>query len=193
MKWEMLGSLFNLSDPLIHKGNNKELNITVHVKKLYSSIVWAHISFHKLSQPSYQEHWCSCFSTLWNHCSSPWTSVTLLSMLLFWSGSRGYYQHDYHQNSMYQLHQSQTNLIWKPGGSDSKESACNAGDAGSIPGLGKSPGEGNPLQNSCLENSMDKKSLGRLQLMGSQRVRHDWVIIISFHFQTNINSKFKQI
>ena len=38
-----------------------------------------------------------------------------------------------------------------------KASACNAGDPGSIPGLGKSPGEGNgnPFQHSCLENPMD--------------------------------------
>ena len=45
-----------------------------------------------------------------------------------------------------------------PGGSDSKESACNAGDLGSIPGSGRSPGEGNecPLQYSCLENPMDR-------------------------------------
>ena len=44
-----------------------------------------------------------------------------------------------------------------PGGSDSKASAYNVGDPGSIPGLGRSPGErnGNPLQYSCLENSMD--------------------------------------
>ena len=44
-----------------------------------------------------------------------------------------------------------------PGGSADKESTCNAGDLGSIPGLGKSPGEGNgyPLQYSGLENSMD--------------------------------------
>ena len=44
-----------------------------------------------------------------------------------------------------------------PGGSDGKVSACNAGDPGSIPGSGRSPGEGNgnPLQYSCLENSMD--------------------------------------
>ena len=43
-----------------------------------------------------------------------------------------------------------------PGGSDGKASACNAGDLGSITGLGRSPGEGNgnPLQYSCLENSM---------------------------------------
>ena len=45
-----------------------------------------------------------------------------------------------------------------PGGSDSKESACNAGDPGSIPGLGRSPGEGNdnPPQYSCLGNPMDR-------------------------------------
>ena len=44
-----------------------------------------------------------------------------------------------------------------PGGSAGKESACNAGDLGLIPGLGRSPGEGNsyPLQYSGLENSMD--------------------------------------
>ena len=45
-----------------------------------------------------------------------------------------------------------------PGGSDGKESACRAGDLGSIPGLEKSPGEQNgyPLWYSCLENSMDR-------------------------------------
>ena len=45
-----------------------------------------------------------------------------------------------------------------PGGSNSKDSACNAGDPGSIPGLRRSLGEGNdyPLQYSCLENSMDR-------------------------------------
>ena len=44
------------------------------------------------------------------------------------------------------------------GGSEGKESACNAGDLGSIPGLGSSPGggHGNPLQYSCLENPMDR-------------------------------------
>ena len=44
------------------------------------------------------------------------------------------------------------------GGSDNKESACNAEDPGSIPGSGRSPGEGNdsPLQYSCLENPMDR-------------------------------------
>ena len=44
-----------------------------------------------------------------------------------------------------------------PGGSDGKASAYSAGDPGSIPGSGRSPGEGNgnPLQYSCLENPMD--------------------------------------
>ena len=48
-------------------------------------------------------------------------------------------------------------VLGLPGGSDGKESACNAGDKGSIPGSGRSPGEGNgnPLQYSCLENPMD--------------------------------------
>ena len=55
------------------------------------------------------------------------------------------------------------------GGADGKESACNVGDLGSIPGLGRSPGEGKgyPLQYSNLENSMD------CVVMGAQRVRHD--------------------
>ena len=45
-----------------------------------------------------------------------------------------------------------------PGGSKDKASACNLGDLGLIPGLGRSPGEGNgnPLQHSCLENPMDR-------------------------------------
>ena len=45
-----------------------------------------------------------------------------------------------------------------PGGSDGKASACNTGDPDSIPGLGRSPGEGNgkPLQYPCLENPMDR-------------------------------------
>ena len=49
--------------------------------------------------------------------------------------------------------------IWGfPGGSEGKDSACNAGNPGSIPGLGRSPGEGNgnPLQYSHLENSTDR-------------------------------------
>ena len=61
-----------------------------------------------------------------------------------------------------------------PCGSDSKETSCNEGDLGLIPGWGRTPGEGNgyPPQYPCLENSMDREH-GRLQSMGSQRVGHD--------------------
>ena len=47
-----------------------------------------------------------------------------------------------------------------PGGSVSKESACNVEDLGLIPGLGRSPegGNGNPLQYSCLQNPMDREA-----------------------------------
>ena len=57
-----------------------------------------------------------------------------------------------------QLSSSSSSSSSFPGGSDSKESACNAGDPGSIPGLGTSPGEGNgnPFQYPCLENPMDR-------------------------------------
>ena len=59
------------------------------------------------------------------------------------------------------------------GGSDSKVSAYNAGDPGLIPGSGRSPGggNGNPLQYSCLENSIEE--LAGLQSTGLQRVGHD--------------------
>ena len=61
------------------------------------------------------------------------------------------------------------NGIWAlPDGSDGKESACNAGDLSSIPGLGRSPGEGNgyPHQYSCLQNPMDREEPGKLQSIG---------------------------
>ena len=53
-----------------------------------------------------------------------------------------------------------------PGGSDGKASACNVGDPGSIPGLGRSPGEGNgnPVQYSCLENPHGQRSLAGYNL-----------------------------
>ena len=71
-----------------------------------------------------------------------------------------------------------------PGGSAGKESACNVGDLGLIPGLGKSPGEGNgyPLQYSGLENSIT------IKFMGWQRVRHDWVTFTPLQKLLNFNS-----
>ena len=63
-------------------------------------------------------------------------------------------------------------MLGFPGSSAGKESTCNAGDPGSIPGLGRSPGEGNgnPVQNSCLENLMDRGACDPMEL---QRVRND--------------------
>ena len=62
-----------------------------------------------------------------------------------------------------------------PGGSDGEESAYNVGDLGSIPGLGRSPGEGKgyPLQYSGLENSMDCIAYG---------VTKSWTPLSHFHF-----------
>ena len=51
-----------------------------------------------------------------------------------------------------------------PGDSTGKESACNVGDLGSIPGLGRSEGKGYPLQYSHLENSMDYSPWGYKEL-----------------------------
>ena len=64
---------------------------------------------------------------------------------------------------------------YKPGflgGSDSKESTCNVGDPGSIPGLGRSPGggNGNPLQYSCLENPHGQRSLAGYSLWGHKEL-----------------------
>ena len=61
-----------------------------------------------------------------------------------------------------------------PSGSAGKESACNTGDLGSIPGLGRAPGEGNgnPLQCSCLENPMDRGAW-QATVYGVTSARHD--------------------
>ena len=69
---------------------------------------------------------------------------------------------------------SQLGTVPERGGSDGKESACNAGDLGLIPGLGRCPGEGNgyPLQYSCLENPMDRGAWWAT-VDGAQRGRHN--------------------
>ena len=66
-------------------------------------------------------------------------------------------------------------FIGFPSESAGKESACNAGDKGSVPGLERSPGGGHgyPLQYSCLENPQWTEEPGGLQSMGLQRVGHD--------------------
>ena len=69
-----------------------------------------------------------------------------------------------------------TNQLGFPDSSVGKESTCNAGDPASIPGSGRSPGEGNgnPLQDSCLENPMDCGLPGS-SVHGVARVRHGLV------------------
>ena len=66
-------------------------------------------------------------------------------------------------------------IIGLPKWLSSKESACNAGDVGSIPGSGISPGEGigYPLQYSCLENPMDRGAWQATVHGGHKRVGHD--------------------
>ena len=74
----------------------------------------------------------------------------------------------------------QTYIQGFPGGSDGKESARNVGGLGSVPGLGRSPGEGNdnPLQYSCLENPHGQVSLagynpwGHKELEMTEQLRH---------------------
>ena len=67
-----------------------------------------------------------------------------------------------------------------PGGSDGKESACNVGDLGSIPGLGRSPGgeHGNPLQYFCLENPLGQRNLVGNSPQGSKELdTTEWLSI----------------
>ena len=101
---------------------------------------------------------CHCFLR-WNTlalyksclCNSVWKTPPVLSQCV--------HQRTVAFNSCLQHHRSKTQISKEcfPGGSAGKESACNVGDPGSIPRLGRSPGEGNsnPLQYSHLENSMD--------------------------------------
>ena len=72
-----------------------------------------------------------------------------------------------------------------PGGSDGKESACNPGDPGPIPGWERPPGEGNgnPLQYSCLENPMDRGA-GRATVHGVAKesdMTEQLTLFIFFH------------
>ena len=81
-----------------------------------------------------------------------------------------------------------------PGGSEVKASAFNAGDLGLIPGLGRSPGEGNsnPLQYSCLENPMDRETWLGYSPRGSKE--SDTTERLHFHFiftfSTHSNVRF---
>ena len=76
-----------------------------------------------------------------------------------------------------------------PSGSDGKASVCNAGDLGSIPGLGRSPGEGNgsPLQYSCLENPMDHRAWVGYRPWGRKELDMTERLHFHFHFHGGHN------
>ena len=139
-----------------------------------------------------QEQWqvevVSCWGLRKMQCPRHWTTDLELPLayIVFLPQIRRKYTH----SGLTQLHSRAAGLHLEmprskddfPGGSDSKTSVYNVRDLGSIPGLGRFPGEGNgnPLQYSCLENPMDEGAWCRLLFMGLQRVRHDWAT--SLHF-----------
>ena len=97
-------------------------------------------------------------------------------------------------------------LLGFPGGSDGKESACNAGDLGSIPGLWRSPGggHGNPLQYSCLEKPHGQRSLvgyrpwgpkSRTQLSTEQTLSLTSSVLLAmpFHFPMPLVSQMLRL
>ena len=96
--------------------------------------------------------------------------------------------------------------IYFPGGSEGETSACNAGDPGSIPRLGRSPGEGNGylLQYSGLENSMDRGAWQETHMFNmlsniwklmyltiSTQITHWTCSFVDFYFLQNINYNMK--
>ena len=91
---------------------------------------------------------------------------TLFSVLILISATLSYF------NSLFSPATTKQGF---PDGSDSKESASNAGDPGLITGLGRYPGEGNAIHSSILAWRIPwTEDPGRLQYMGSQRVRCSW-------------------
>ena len=125
-------------------------------RKSFSKSYIYKFSVHVLLKPSLKDFEHDSAS-MWNerNCMVVWT---FFGIALFW---------DWNENWPFPVLWpllSFLNLLtyWMgfPGSSDGNESACNAGDLGSIPGSGRSPGEGNgnPLQYSWLENSMDTKA-----------------------------------
>ena len=93
------------------------------------------------------------------------------SIQIFWDISVTEYWNP-HPDVWYQVYMDFRGVL------DGKESACDAGDLGSFPESGRSPGEENgyPLQYPCLENPCTEEpgNLGSQLFMGSQRVRHEW-------------------
>ena len=125
-----------------------------------------------------------------------WTLLEKITHILGWvssySLSRTVNDHSTVCSIIYSF--SISNVVWTfmgfPGGSAGKEYACNAKELGSIPGFGRSPGGGhsNPLQYSFLQNPHRQR-----RLVGSQRVRHDWLTKHSTAWTFIQVNKFKYV
>ena len=108
------------------------------------------------------------FHEIKSRCSYP----ALWSGMILWFALTNSLPHCQHQVAI--KHGSQETLGF-PSSSDSKASTCYAGDPGPIPGSGRSPGEGKATHSTILAWRVPwTEEPGKLQSMGSQRVRHDW-------------------
>ena len=152
-------------------------------------VSWLGFIFYLYGYPSYTAKFNSCSISLclmWKLCYwrvfFPQYPCSTLSFSLFFVGLS---HRDFLFLSLHSCLSSNSTalayylmfaiLVGFPGDSDGNQSVCSTGDVSSISGLGRSPGErnGNPLQYSCLENSMDRRAW-QATVHGVERVRHDW-------------------
>ena len=145
----------------------------------------------------------------WMALPTQWTWVCVNSGSWWWTGRPGVLRfmrsqrvrHDWATELNWYLNPRESSGLLElisaqqcwgfPGGSEGKVSACNAGDPGSIPGLGRSPGEGNgnPLQYSYLENPMDRGTWWVCVVHGSPRVGHNWATSLSLSSAILLDTK----
>ena len=112
------------------------------------------------------------FKNLFHEIKNSFSYSTLWSGMIFWFALTNSLPHWQHHVDI--KHRSQETLGF-PSGSNSKASTCYAGDPSSIPGSGRSPGEGKATHSIILAWRVPwTEEPGKLQSMGSQRVRHDW-------------------
>ena len=99
-----------------------------------------------------------------------------------------------HQETQHQIQHLNPILWWVPGGSDSKESACNAGDPGLVPGSRRSLEKGVATHSFILAWRIPwTEEPGRLQSMGLQRVRHDWATNSTTTFKVDIQFQAQKL
>ena len=134
---------------------------------------------------------CCNMDELWKHCTKwrkPVTNMSYCIISFIWNGYNRWTYRDriclaWASGERWDVTAVISGFFKKGFSPDShgKESICSPGDLGSILGLRRSPGEGNgnPLQHSCLENTMDRGAWW-VQSRGLQRVGHDWVTYTYF-------------